>query len=86
MENVGGVRVVVGGEAGEHGVPQQLKEVGVDSGESILDDRNRVYILALYVIPLCKLGLYVIPLCKLGFLHSSLPRASTPPTPPFSQG
>ena len=36
MENVGGVRVVVGGEAGEHGVPQQLKEVGVDSGERIL--------------------------------------------------
>ena len=36
MENVGGVRVVVGGEAGKHGVPQQLKEVGVDSGERIL--------------------------------------------------
>ena len=76
MEHVGGVRVVVGGEAGKHGVPQQLKEVGVDSGERILDDRNRVYILALYVLPLCKLG----------FLHSSLPRASTPPTPPFSRG
>ena len=36
MEHVGRVRVVIGWEAGEHGVPQQLKEVGVDSGERIL--------------------------------------------------
>ena len=30
-EHVGGVWVVVGGEAGWHRVPEQLKEVGIDS-------------------------------------------------------
>ena len=35
-EHVGRLWVVFGGEAGRHGVPEQLEEVGVDPVQSIL--------------------------------------------------